>query len=189
MTIIDLIRKLHKEGVVVLDYEIFTTTDIIGIEDAALRWDANPGAMRDVSHNIDPGSIELGEKPSYLVCRDADEYEEHTGVELPKAMYPRLLVCVNMETMVEFSKRWKGHYWTDIPPLELRWSQVSYYNALPRLSKDGIFVGYEDMLPGEHKGSYYVLCDKYGNNYAWGGDLIKDGLPDGMTVDDAGKFF
>lgn len=188
MTIIDLIRKLYKEGTVVLDCEVFTTTDIIGIEDAIWRWNVAPFVMRNVLEDIAPGSIELGEKPDYLVCRSAEEYEEHTGVDLPRAKYPRLLVCVNRETMVELSRRWKGHYWKDIPPLEIQWSQVSFYDALPRISKDGIFVGYEAMFPGELKGSYYVLRDKYGNNCVWGGDLSKDDLPDGMTIDDAGKF-
>lgn len=188
MTIIDLIRKLHKEGTVVLDCEVFTTTDIIGIEDAIWRWNVAPFVMRNVLEDIAPGSVELGEKPDYLVCHNAEEYEDHTGVELPKAKYPRLLVCVNRETMVDFSKQWKGHYWKDIPPLELQWSQVSFYDALPRISKEGIFVGYEATFPGEHRGSYYVLRDRYGNICAWGGDLAKDDIPDGMTVEDAGKF-
>ncbi len=188
MTVIDLIRKLHKEGTVILGYEIYTTTDLIDVEDAVYRWNVNPSVMRDVSHNIDPGSIELGDRPEYLVCFDPEEYEEYTGVELPKARYPRLLVCVCMETMWQFSGRWKGHHWTEIPPVELDWSQVSYYHALPQLSRDGIFVGYEDTFPGDRKGSYYVLKSKYGSFFAWRGDILRDGVPDGMSVEDAGMF-
>lgn len=188
MTLIDLIRKLHKERTLVLDYEVFTTTDNIGIDDAIYRWDVNPHVMRFISWNFNPGSMELGDKPDYLICHSAEEYEERTYVLPPKGKYPRILVCVSIETMTEFSNRWKGHYWRDIPPLELQWSEVSYYNALPRLSKDGIFIGYQTTFPDERDGSYYVLRDNYGNNYAWGGDLINDGLPDGLYVDDAEKF-
>ncbi len=189
MTILELIRKLHEEGTVVLDYEIYTTNDVIGIEDAIYRWNVNPSVLRDASQNVYPGSFDLGETPEYLVCRDADEYEEYTGVELRKAMYPRLLVCVSKETMVEFSKRWKGHHWSEIPPVEVYWTQVSFCHAIPLLSGDGVFIGYENTFPGDRKGSYYLLKDKHGYHVAWAGNLIKDRLPDDMTVEDAGKYF
>ena len=191
MTLLDLIRSLHKDGTVLLSYELFTTDDVVGIEDAIYGWDRNPqvSRLRYPGAVIDPGSVELGDKPEYLVCRSAEEYEDITYVSPPKGPYPVLLVCVGLESMEAFSKRWKGRHWSEIPPLELRLSRADRCPyALPKLTRDGVFCGYQETTPDDRRGSYYVLRSRYGDFFAWDGDLLKDPLPDGMTVEDAGKF-
>ena len=189
MTLYDLLYKLQKQGKPVLGYEFFVSGSIfLGDED---RFCVKPG--RDISTRLDkaalpPRMIELGDSPYYVWVKTKADYKKLTQDEnISEAKkFPRLLVFVSLQMEPEeFLRRYFGFMWNDVPPME--WNFVEAGQYTPYLDKLGCVIDFlEGGIPRSAKHmDYYMVRSKYGNKFAWGGDLSKDRLPDGLTVIDA----
>lgn len=192
MTLYDLLYKLQKQGKTVLGYEFFVSGNIfLGDED---RFCVKPG--RDISTRLDkaalpPRMIDLGDSPYYVWVETKAAYKKLTQDEsISEAKkFPRLLVFVSLQMEPqEFLNRYFGCMWDAVPPME--WNFVEAGQYTPYLDKLGCVIDFlEGGIPRSAKHTdYYMVRSKYGNEFAWGGDLTKDKLPDGLTVIDAPDF-
>lgn len=184
MTLLDLIRNLHKDGKVVRGYDIFTAKTRSDIRDVVYKPNGTVSSYTP-SPEIPPDSLELGDDPQYIICRDAAEYLELTDIELKKARYPRLLVCLFNDRTRDFTERWKNHWWYELPPVELDWVEAVEEGAIPLISGSGLFYGFvydANRRFGDNVGSYYVLKNDAGDRFAWTGDLSTHNIPDGLTI-------
>lgn len=189
MTLYDLLKNLHKQGQPVLGYEFFVSGDVfLGDSD---RFCVKPG--RNISTRLDkvalpPRMIELGDSPYYVIVDSKPAYAKLTQDDnISEAKkFPRLLVFVSLKMEAqEFFHRYFGSKWDDIPPME--WNFVEAGQYTPYLDKLGCVIDFlEDGIPqySAHM-DYYMVRSKYGNEFAWGGTLGQDKLPDGLRIIDA----
>ena len=178
MTLLDLIRKLHSDGVVVGSVSLFAVNDFVLDFEDAIR-SAYPN---DPSY-IPPASLELGDDPKYIVCKNAAEYNKATTCRIVKAIFPVLVVGLYPEKNQDFLNKYRGCMWSDIPPVELRWTEAYMENALPALDRNGrfLFFTYMGETP-DGPASYYTLRSDHGTEFAWQGDIMKDQIPAGLTL-------
>lgn len=185
MTLLDLIRKLHEDGKLVLDYDLFvcdnSTMDIENVVDQTPGYEC---ATPIFSPDIPPQYIELGDKPRFLYAESISDFRKlvNTTKALPKR-FPRLLVGVFSDYGTGFFTRYKGRFWRDIPPVELFWMTQDDL-LLPALDAAGCLTGavYDNMVGLAEDATFYTARSEYGSEFAWMGDISRDPLPDGLHL-------
>ena len=186
MTLLDLINKLQKEKKIVARWEFFLRGDDF-IDDEDL-FCLRPGRM--LSTHIDqaylpPRMIELGDAPRYVWIGSKEEYEKLTGAQdVPGGRrFPVLLIHVPLVLTAQgFVDRYFGKYWHEVSPTE--WNYVEVGGYTPFLDRFGMVINYlERGIPrSESCMNFYFVRSPYGNDFAWGGDLSKDKLPEGLSL-------
>lgn len=186
MTLLDLINKLMKEGKAVRRCEFFLRGDDY-IDDEDL-FCLKPG--QDMSTHVDraylpPRMIELGDDPDYRWMENMAAYKKLTGAkEIPDyKKFPILLIHVPLDMKpTEFLDRYFGRKWNEVSPLE--WSYVGGGGYTPYLDRIGCVVSFlEHGTPrSESRMNFYMVRSVYGTDFAWGGDIAKDKLPEGLSI-------
>lgn len=188
MTLLDLIRKLHNGGLPVLGYDLYIADNsALDMEDVIDRTPGYAAAEVMISPNIPPQNIELGGTPCFLRVESQEEYlrlthAKETAEKIPRR-FPRLLVAVFSDRNDGFLMCYKGKLWRKIPPEELRW--IMYDGLLvPVLDAQGRLtdLAYDNELAYMEPANYYFVRSEWGTDFAWQGDLVKDPLPEGLSL-------
>lgn len=185
MTLLDMIRSLHKEGQPVLDYDLYvcdnSALDMDELADQAREYNETTTM---ISPMIPPQYIELGDRPKYMYVETLEEYRSvtHASEKIPKR-FPRLLVAVFSDRHGGFLPRYKGKHWRDIPPMEICWLTQDELR-LPVLDAEGYLIGtaYDGEFSFMEPATYYTVRSEWGNDFAWTGDLMKDPVPSGLRL-------
>lgn len=184
MTVLDLIRKLHAEGKPVVAYDLFIYDNFsMSTEDAVSASDEDT-TVRIADVYIPPQYLRIEDNPRYIYVEDSQTYKKLTRLkERIPINYPRLLLPLLYDWDVNFFTRYIGKHWKDIPPVEVEWAKTTDYVEL-LLDKNGVFckAAYDVNEVDDSDVSFYPVRTPYGAEFSWMGDIIKDPLPDGLTL-------
>lgn len=190
MTVQDIIRKLHNDGKKVIAYDLFIVDDLD--IDNAIYYAEVPeeyASLPVYDCEIPPAYVELGGVYDYIYFATKEDYiKAKVGKRVPSA-FPRLCIAIGRNTKSRLTKDWKGHMWSEIPPIELAWAgsnggeipEVDIEGRFTRLRQPDILISLEFDKP------FYYVKDDNGNDWAWLGNPMKDKVPDGLHLFDAKK--
>lgn len=189
MTVLDLIRRYKARGKDVPVFDLYVTcgSDIEGCIYEAEEY--NDGfTIPFYNCQIPPEHIELGDHPEYLYIETKQEFIDRSLSKRVPNYFPRLFVSIQRDASYKLMKTWKGHMWSDIPEIELRYVP-SDGGMIPEIDVDGRFTMVRDdvgFITGRPKPCYYLKDDR-GFIWAWLGDVFKDKIPDGLRPFDMKK--
>lgn len=184
MTVQDIIRKLHKDGKMVNTYDLFIG-NIFDLEESIAESEDKDSFVKVIYDcEIPPLYVEVGNHPEYIYFATREEYIRKRLTKKVPDHFPRLCIGVERNASYLLNKDWKGHMWSEIPPIELAWVG-SDLGDIPEIDIEGRFTrtrGQAYPLADIDEPNFYYLKDKNGVMWAWLGNPMKDKIPEGLTL-------